>query len=291
MWARVAGVLEPLVEVPTRTLVHALLRQDGTVAAEELYEVAGLLAMSDQQVRLSIKRLVTAGEFEVVGRGRRAVLRAAAELRRALGAEVEFVRFAYRQDRGLEPWDGRWHLVAFAVPEAERQARDALRREILYLGGAPVQGGLYVAANAWEPLVADAVHRLGGSATVTTATTRDLVVAGERDPRRLAARLWPVTEIAERWSRVVAVARARQGLLDAHPDLGPAERLRIAIELVVVFDEAAQPDPLLPPELLPEPWPGAEGRALAARCWARLAAQDHGRHQIFTYYDGAVPGS
>ncbi|WP_207922829.1 PaaX family transcriptional regulator C-terminal domain-containing protein [Micromonospora sp. KC606] len=282
-------MLEPLVEVPTRTLVHALLRRDGTVAADELYEVAGLLAMSDQQVRLSIKRLVAAGEFEVVGRGRRAVLRAAADLRRALGAEVRFVGFAYRQDRGLEPWDGRWHLVAFAVPEAERQSRDALRREILYLGGAPVQGGLYVSANAWEPLIDEAVRRLGGSATVTTATTRDLAVAGERDPRRLAARLWPVAEIAQRWTRLAVVAGARLAHLDAHPDLGRGERLRFAIEVATLFDEAAQPDPLLPPELLPDPWPGAEGRALAARCWARLATQDDGQHRIFTHYDGAIP--
>jgi len=176
------------------------------------------------------------------------------------------------------------------VPQTERQSRDALRREILFLGGAPVQGGLYVSANAWEGALDDAVRRLGGSATVTTATTRDLAVAGERDPRRLAARLWPVTEIAERWARLAAVTRARLEHLDAHPGLGPAERLRLAVEVAVVFGEAARPDPLLPPELLPDPWPGREARTLAARCWARLAAQDDGRHQIYAPYDDAVPG-
>jgi phenylacetic acid degradation operon negative regulatory protein len=282
--------LEPPVEVPTRMLVHALLRGDGTVSADELYAVAGLLAMSDQQVRLSIKRLVADGEFEVAGRGRRAVLHASADLQRTLGSAVEFVRLAYRQDRGLEPWDGSWHLVAFAVPESERQSRDALRREILYLGGAPLQGGLYVSANTWEPFIDDAVHRLGGSATISTATTRDLTVAGERDPRLLAARLWPLAEIAERWSRLVAVTQARLHYLDTHRDLAPAMQLRIAIEVAVEFDRAAQPDPLLPPQLLPQPWPGAEGRRLAARCWARLAAEDGHRHRIFAHYDQAVIG-
>jgi phenylacetic acid degradation operon negative regulatory protein len=286
----VVVALEPSVEVPTRTLVHALLRNDATVAAEELYAVARLLGMSDQQVRLSIKRLVVDGEFEVAGRGRRAVLRATADLRRALGAEVEFVRHAYRQDRGLQPWDGRWHLVAFAVPESERQSRDALRREILHLGGAPVQGGLYVSANAWEPYLDDAVRRLGASATISTATTRDLAVAGERDPRLLAARLWPLPEIAERWTRLVAVTRARSRHLDTHPDADAAMRLRIAIEVAVEFDRAAQPDPLLPPQLLPDPWPGAEGRRLAARCWARLAAQDGHQHRVFTQFDDAIAG-
>lgn len=282
--AVVTDTREPVVEVPTRTLVHALVRRDGTVAADELYAVAGLLAMSDQQVRLTIKRLVADGEIEVAGRGRRAVLRATPGLSRTIGAEVEFVRLAYRQDRGQAPWDGWWHLVAFAVPESDRHRRDALRREILYLGGALVQGGLYVSANAWEPFLDDAVGRLGGPATVTTATTRDLAVAGERDPGRLAARLWPLAEIAERWTRIEAVTRAR-------PDVrGPAERLRLAIEVAVAFDQAARPDPLLPPELLPDPWPGAVGRRLAAECWARLADEGGDDYPIFTHYDEAIRG-
>jgi phenylacetic acid degradation operon negative regulatory protein len=284
----VVHVLEPPVEVPTRTLVHALLRSDGTVAADELYAVAGLLDMSDQQVRLSIKRLVADGEFEVAGRGRRAVLHATADLQQTIGAEVEFVRLAYRQDRGLERWDGWWHLVAFAVPESERQSRDALRRELLYLGGAPLQGGLYVSAHAWEPLIEDAVHRFGGSATISTATTRDLAVAGERDPRLLAERLWPLPEIAARWNRLVAVTQARLSYLDTHEHLAPAVQLRIAIEVAVEFDRAAQPDPLLPPQLLPDPWPGTTGRTLAAQCWARLAVNDDQQHRLFTHYDQAI---
>lgn len=63
--------------IPTRMVVHALVREDGTVAGEELYEVAALLGMTDQQVRLCVKRLVTEGRFTVEGRGRRAVLRLA----------------------------------------------------------------------------------------------------------------------------------------------------------------------------------------------------------------------
>ncbi|MGW1927511.1 hypothetical protein ACWCQ0_53955, partial [Streptomyces massasporeus] len=65
--------------IPTRTLVHALVRTDGTVDAGELYAVAGLLSMTDQQVRLCVKRLVAEGRFTHEGRGRKAVLRAVAD--------------------------------------------------------------------------------------------------------------------------------------------------------------------------------------------------------------------
>jgi phenylacetic acid degradation operon negative regulatory protein len=76
--------------------------------------------------------------------------------------------------------------------------------------------------------------------------------------------------------------------MDAHKDLRPIEQLRIAIEVAVEFDRAAQPDPLLPPQLLPDPWPGTKGRTLAAHCWTRLMAEAGNEHQIFTHYDEAI---
>lgn len=124
-------------EVPTRLLVHALVREDGTVDAAELYGVAGLLGMTDQQVRLCVKRLVADGRFTQEGRGRKAVLRSVADPTGALAPDAAYVRHAYRQDAGHAPWDGVWHLFAFAVPEARRTTRDALRDTLLHLGAAP----------------------------------------------------------------------------------------------------------------------------------------------------------
>nr|BFE82290.1 hypothetical protein GCM10020093_048910 [Planobispora longispora] len=137
------------VEVPTRILVEGMVREDGTVDAGELYAVAGALGMTDQQVRLCVKRLVAEGRLTQEGRGRRALLRAADDVRRSIAPNAEFMRHMYRQDRGRAPWDGVWHLAGFAVPEAARSARDALREVIVGLGGAPVHGGLYVSPNDW----------------------------------------------------------------------------------------------------------------------------------------------
>ncbi|WP_326674931.1 hypothetical protein [Streptomyces sp. NBC_01237] len=35
------------------------------------------------------------------------------------------------------------------MPESTRTVRDALRETLVHLGGAPLQGGLYVRANPW----------------------------------------------------------------------------------------------------------------------------------------------
>ncbi|MET9605130.1 PaaX family transcriptional regulator C-terminal domain-containing protein [Streptomyces sp. NPDC006512] len=277
--------------VPTRLVVHALVREDGSVDAAELYEVAAALGMTDQQVRLCVKRLAAEGRFTQEGRGRRAVLRltGAADAAAAglpLVPEVDFVRHAYRQDGGLEPWDGVWHLYAFAVPESARTARDALRDTLTALGAAPVQGGLYVTPNDIGAYVRARAAELGVSDGLTCLSSRDLTVGGTTDPVALAARLWPLEEIAGRYAALHALAAGSPG---PGPADGPGAPLAHAVTLAAAFGEAMLPDPLLPPELLPDPWPGAVARAAAATAWARLrSAADPDGPRLFRLYAEAV---
>ncbi|MFB6986813.1 PaaX family transcriptional regulator C-terminal domain-containing protein [Streptomyces sp. NPDC056230] len=285
---------EPAVQVPTRTLVEALIRTDHTVDTGELYATAPLLGMTDQQVRLCVKRLVTEGRFTQEGRGRKAVLRAIGATEQALGPDVEFVAHAFRQDAGLAPWDGIWHLVAFAVPESARTARDALRAALTRLGGAAVQGGLYLSANAWEPYVEDQARQLDVLDHLTLLTTDNLRQGDEHEPAALARALWPQEEIADRYRRLASVARPRLRRLQEDADLPGPQRLAIAIELAAEFTRAMEPDPLLPPELLPQPWPGTQARQLVAQCWSLLEEHVEGseRVSLFQLYRDVVrPGA
>ncbi|WP_214327928.1 PaaX family transcriptional regulator C-terminal domain-containing protein [Nonomuraea sediminis] len=276
------------VQVPTRMLVEALVRPDMTVDGAELYATGNLLGMSDQQVRLCIKRLAAEGRFVQEGRGRKAILRASGTTEHDLGLDVEFVNHAFRQDAGLAPWDGAWHLVAFAVPESARTGRDALRAELTRLGGAAVQGGLYVSANPWEPYVEDHARRLGVAEHLTFLTSRDLRQGGHTEPAVLAARLWPLAEIAGRYQRLAEVARPRLQLLRDQADLPEPRRLTIAIELAAEFTRAMEPDPLLPRELLPRPWPGTQARALVAECLSLLARGEEDIRLFRLYRDLVV---
>ncbi|MEU8759238.1 PaaX family transcriptional regulator C-terminal domain-containing protein [Streptomyces sp. NPDC048659] len=274
--------------VPTRMLVHALVREDGTVDAGELYEVGGLLGMSDQQVRLCVKRLVAEGRFTHEGRGRKALLRAVADADGALAPDLAFIRLAYAQDRGAAPWDGTWHLFGFAVPESDRAARDSLRASLVRLGAAPLQSGLYVSPHAIGPLVGAEAERLGVAAALTGLTCTDLRRGELADPAALAAALWPPEPVAERYGRLAALAREVLDRLAGARPLPRPERLGLSVRLAAAFGEAMEPDPLLPPELLPRPWPGAGARALAAECWdalARAAEEEDGEDR-----DGGGPG-
>ncbi|MDM4720375.1 PaaX family transcriptional regulator C-terminal domain-containing protein [Micromonospora sp. WMMA1363] len=261
--------------VSTRLLVHAMVREDATVDTGDLYAVANCLGMTDQQVRLCIKRLVAEGRFTHQGRGRKALLWATPEAIDDAARDLGYVWYAYEQDQGRAPWDGRWQLIAFAVPEAARDARDALREEIVRLGGAAVQNGLYVAANPIAAPVEQQARRLGVLACVTFLTSTDLSVGGRAEPADLAAALWPVPQIAARYTRLADLAERHLIRLDQNGRLDATDRAAMAIQLAAAFTDAMDPDPLLPPELLPRPWDGARARALFARCWIRL--QDAGQ--------------
>ncbi|WP_432137893.1 MULTISPECIES: PaaX family transcriptional regulator C-terminal domain-containing protein [unclassified Streptomyces] len=279
-------------EIPTRLLVHALVREDGTVDAEQLYTVARLMGMTDQQVRLCVRRLVGEGRFTQEGRGRKATLRAVADVSGSLAPDAAYVRHAYRQDAGLAPWPGTWHLFAFAVPEPRRAARDALREHLLHLGAAAVQSGLYVTANPVAELVRAHAARLGVLDTLTCLTTTDLRIGDTTEPRALAAALWPLDEIAARHTHLAAFAEARLDRLTRGPEPSDAERLTTTVELAARFTSAMAPDPLLPPELLPQPWPGSRARRLTADCWRRLRAPRPAGHtpdlRLFALYSDAL---
>ena len=169
--------------IPTRILVFGMARPDRTIRADDVYAVAEASGQSAEQVRSCLRRLVAEGLFTREGEGRDAVFSLTERGSHFWTGHLDRHRLSYVQDRAGRGWDRTWHLVGFAVPEAQRDARDTLRDWLRQLGGAPVQGGLFVSAHRWEDDVDAEVERLGVTEYVTVAITDDLVVGGECDPR------------------------------------------------------------------------------------------------------------
>ena len=190
-------------EIPTRLLVLGMTHESGTIDAAELYAVAEACGQTADQVRSCLRRLVADGLFVRKGSGATAKFEATPAGLSALGSTIERTRLAYAQDMAGRGWDRQWRLVAFAVPESRRPARDAFRDRLLALGGAAVQGGLYVSPHPWHKDVQAEADRLGLSELVAVATTDDLQIGGERDPRELVRRLWPIEELARRYTTFV----------------------------------------------------------------------------------------
>lgn len=278
-------------EIPTRLLVLGMTGADGALRMEELGPVAEACGTRPEQLRSCLRRLVAEGVFEREGSGRRARFVATPLGLAALEAHRERLRRAYDLDRGAAPWDGAWHLAAFAVPESERAARDAFRERLRLLGGAAIQGGLYVSPHAWEPRVAAAAKELRIEGMVTLATTRDLAVGGVAEPRELARRLWRLDEVSARYEAFVAhyapLLPALEAMAARREALPDAAFLPGALAMAVHFTPCFDADPLLPTSLLPQPWPGSRARELllASRRLGLALRAAQGRTQLFHFFD------
>ena len=212
----------------------------------------------------------------------------------AMGSTIERHRLAYAQDAAGRGWDRHWHLVGFAVPESSRAARDGFRDRLLALGGAAVHNGLYVSPHRWEKEVLGDAERLHIERHVSVASTDDLEVGGVTDPRDLTRHLWPVDDLALGYERFVKafgdVPESLDAMRERHERLADSAFLPGAFAMAVAFQRCFERDPLLPPELLPRPWPGRAARELITKS-RRLALrirEAHGRPALFKTFDDLI---
>src|SRR3954451_24531043 len=192
------------VSIPTRVLVIGMAHEDGTILASELYPVAEACGQTAEQVRSCLRRLVAEGVLvrnaeQGGGSGTTARDESTAQGMAVLGANIERTRLAYAQDAAGRGWDRQWRPVGFAVPRRRRTARDTFRDRLTALGGAAIQGGLYVSAHPWHKDVKAEAERLGVAELVTYAVTEELSMGDQHDPREIARRLWPVGDLASRY--------------------------------------------------------------------------------------------
>ena len=278
-------------EVPTRVLVLGMVRYDGSLEADELYSVAEACGQTVEQVRSCLRRLVAEGLFVREGEGREARFNATPEAIRSMGESMERARLAFDQDAAGRGWDRGWHLVAFAIPEAKRASRDAFRDQLIHLGGAAIHNGLYVSPHQWEKSARVQAERLGVLAHTTFATTDDLEVGGVTDPRQIAAALWPLEELGAMFQEFVEQYRHVPELLEKRRRekhrLTEAEFLPGSLAFGIHYQQCFNSDPLLPPELLPRPWPGREARELVLTCrrLGVLLREEHDKPKLFAPWD------
>lgn len=278
-------------EIPTRVLVLGLVRHDGTLVAGDLQPVAEACGQTPEQVRSCLRRLVTEGLFERVAGGREATYRATTIGIDAMSASMERTRLAFNMDAAGRGWDRRWHLVAFAIPEAKRASRDAFRDQLLDLGGAAIQNGLYVSPREWSEQARLLAVRLDVLDHVTFTSTDELEIGGVSDPRLIAERLWPVEQLGDRYRAFIEEFAPVPGLLEQRrrdrERLTEAEFLPGSLAFGIAFQECFNEDPLLPPELLPRPWPGRQARELMITCrrLGVLLREEHDKPKLFAPWD------
>lgn len=206
------------------------------------------LLLGSHPDRLSPAQLTRAGEyFDIPAPTLRVALTravAAGDLRRVDGDYVlgdRLVRRQQRQDEAVEDaetsWDGSWEMAVVVVSGRAAADRAALRDLLTSYRLAELREGVWARpANLGRP------RTYAGTQVLATFVGRP-----DADPAMLAAQLWDLPGWAAEGRRLLALVGGAGT---------PAGRLAAAAHLVRHLLD----DPLLPAELRPDGWPGAELR-------------------------------
>jgi phenylacetic acid degradation operon negative regulatory protein len=159
-------------------------------------------------------------------------------------------------------WDGRWTVVAFSVPETNREVRGALRTRLRELRFAALYDGVWVCPHDRVTPARTALTELG----VHTATVlRAEETAGGSSPVE-AFDLGPLAAeyraFCDRYQPLLADVEAGR--------IGPADALRLRTELRVDWRHFPETDPDLPAPLLPDDWPRPAAQRVFVQIYDRL---------------------
>jgi phenylacetic acid degradation operon negative regulatory protein len=225
-----------------------------------LVHTAELFGVSEGTARVALSRLVSDGD--VVAEGGRYRL------------STRLVQRQQDQDDSLrpvtKPWRGGWELAVAHPDLGSAAARNALGADLGRIRLAEIRTGVWGRpdnlARSWPPELANRTLRFAGH-----LDTRSGPEPGFRSSD-LVTRLWDLDGWAKTANLLMATMDARSA---------PADRFVTAAAMV----RHLRSDPVLPPSLLPEGWPGPRLREMYLEYRHELALlladqrEDNDRHK------------
>jgi phenylacetic acid degradation operon negative regulatory protein len=228
--------------------------------------IVALLAefgVSDSAARAALSRLTRNGLLVTSRSGRRTFVRLS---ERAAAILDDGARRIFSFGAPSPPWDGMWSLVAFSIPEANRAARDELRKDLRWLGFAPLYDGLWVAP---RDHVEDVMTRLKDLGISTATAFRATAVTGQDAASDIPSRAWDLDGLRARYERFTSFARQLRDSTAAG-DVPPMDALVARTRVMDEWRAFPGLDPDLPAELLPDAWPRSAARDLFIACYDLL---------------------
>src|SRR5690606_7049221 len=169
-----------------------------------LVELLADFGVSDVAARAALSRMVKHGLLASSRSGRNTFY---SMTERAQGVMREGAERIVAFGRGEDDWDGRWSIVAFSVPEANRSAREALRTRLRWLGFAPLFDALWISPHSRHEQALAELTELGVSNATAFVAASPSLPEGSLAPQSA----WDLSGLAELYSSFVTTWEPKIG--------------------------------------------------------------------------------
>jgi phenylacetic acid degradation operon negative regulatory protein len=223
-----------------------------------LIELVGPMGATDRLVRTSVFRLAQEGWLVANREGRRSSYALLPEAR----PRFERANRRIYAPPGLD-WDGRWTVVMAPNGSIAAALRAAVRKELEWEGYAMLAPGLLAHPAADADTLADVLSRIGGTGKIFVCSAAELPASGSRPLGELVAEAWDLSAVVADYRRFIAEFTPLLATLREEGEIAPQAAFVVRSLLIHAYRRVQLHDPMLPLELLPQPWPGSEAYALA----------------------------
>jgi phenylacetic acid degradation operon negative regulatory protein len=236
----------------------AVAPRGGTVSLASLTGLLQAFGLSPGLVRTAVSRLAADGWLGRSAVGRRGLYSLTEHGRRQSER-------AARRIYGGPPraWAGTWQVAL--VPGGPSERREALRRDLAWLGFGQLAPGVMLRpvadGEAPDGLDDGAFAGANGGDGLVLIDGRSRPVAPET-LARLAADCWSLDALAAGYAAFVERFDALRRALAGGERLTPLDCLLVRLLLVHEYRRLVLRDPMLPREMLPDGWAGADAHAL-----------------------------
>ena len=171
-----------------------------------------------------------------------------------------------------DPWDGRWHLLHYSMPEKRRHLRHRLRQQLVWMGFGRLGPGVWISPRDLHQDVTAVAERLSIAGQVSLFSGEYL---GLSNLETLVNQCWGLKELNQAYQDFINrhqtdwqhfTDQANNGAI--HPHTAFIRRFLLVHE----YRSFPYVDPNLPPELLPNDWLGNDAVHLF-QDYAALLAQ------------------
>jgi DNA-binding transcriptional regulator PaaX len=248
-------VRDLVVDLFTEHLGHVT---DEPVRLRSLVALLEQLSVAEPTTRMTTAALRRAGWLTASRDGRETRYAPTERLHTAVRAD------ARRVEQQLRPWDGRWRMVIYTVPETDRAARERVRRTLTRHGFGPLAPATWLSPH---PTALDVVRTAlaGEPLTRLDLLTAQVPLEAGGSDSDLAARCWDLPAVAAVHCRLLERWRAGAAVPAPHGPRALVTHLRELAHLRAM----RVGDPVLPDGLWPPGWPGAQ----LCAAWEELCAR------------------